>query len=111
MFWMTITSGVFNTLLNGILLYHPLLEGPASSITAWLADNHGRWLAIASGVVIAVADVFAYMGGEVRTHSPTGDLMCACVCIHIMQRTTSNALAPSLKVHAPQIQLQIQSSW
>ncbi|KAF8646334.1 hypothetical protein HU200_065911 [Digitaria exilis] len=50
--------------LNVWFLYRPMVGVPRSSVSAYLADGEGRWIALLAGMVCGLGNAFTFMAGQ-----------------------------------------------
>nr|CAB3462145.1 unnamed protein product [Digitaria exilis] len=50
--------------LNVWFLYRPMVGVPQSSVSAYLADGEGRWIALLAGMVCGLGNAFTFMAGQ-----------------------------------------------
>ncbi|KAG5522469.1 hypothetical protein RHGRI_034596 [Rhododendron griersonianum] len=63
-FYFSVSCFVLAVILNVILLYHPVLNLPKSSIRAYLTDWNGRGWAFLAGLVCGFGNGLQFMGGQ-----------------------------------------------
>lgn len=63
-FYFSVSCFVLAVILNIILLYHPVLNLPRSSIRAYLTDWNGRGWAFLAGLICGFGNGLQFMGGE-----------------------------------------------
>ncbi|XP_042495926.1 ureide permease 1-like isoform X4 [Macadamia integrifolia] len=63
-FYFTLSWFIISIILPMIFLYHPILNVPKSSLTAYLKDCDGRLWALLAGLLCGLANCFQFMGGQ-----------------------------------------------
>jgi hypothetical protein len=63
-FYFSVMAFIFGITANLVLLYHPLLGLPKSSLKMYLNDWEGRQWALLAGLLCGLGNGFQFMGGQ-----------------------------------------------
>ncbi|CAM6031029.1 unnamed protein product [Sphagnum balticum] len=63
-FYFSVMAFIFGVTANLVLLYHPLLGLPKSSLNMYLNDWEGRQWALLAGLLCGLGNGFQFMGGQ-----------------------------------------------
>ena len=63
-FYFSVSCFVLAIILNVTFLYHPVLNLPQSSLTAYLEDWNGRGWALLAGLLCGFGNGLQFMGGQ-----------------------------------------------
>ncbi len=63
-FYFSVMAFIFGVTANLVLLYHPLLGLPKSSLKMYLNDWEGRQWALFAGLLCGLGNGFQFMGGQ-----------------------------------------------
>jgi hypothetical protein len=63
-FYFSVMAFIFGVTANLVLLYHPLLGLPKSSLKMYLNDWEGRQWALLAGLLCGLGNGFQFMGGQ-----------------------------------------------